>query len=308
MARFGIALALLLATTPAVDGYSNFTPVSRQLQRGVGQRGRQQQQLPYGASNHRSNLSHGTPRSVSATNADFGGPNGDSLSDALNSVTSAARASIAKAVTDEPDLDEAEIAKKKKTVQDRLKVYKVTLPLASTTLEEKSTLLSMGLKLRQVEKGRTLGPTELNLDTLTYETYTATEIKSKNSDGERVDEARFARRVDGEFQGVVVSCVDKDSAAWAAGVRPGDIVKSTSATIGNQMWPKSTLEGIQSALSSRKVSSGVVQFEFQRLGEVVDNQFELSITRPIGLELKGKSRWLVRLFAAHLVAYFLTAP
>ncbi|KAL3913808.1 MAG: hypothetical protein SGILL_006345, partial [Bacillariaceae sp.] len=110
--------------------------------------------------------------------------------------------------------------------------------------------------------------------------------EEKEENETRMDLGTIQRRIDGEFQGLVVASVEKESAGWMAGVRPGDILKTSSATIGSQLWPKSTLEGVQSAMVSRKAVSESVQFEFQRLGEIVDNQFELTLSRPIGLELK----------------------
>ena len=130
---------------------------------------------------------------------------------------------------------------------------------------------------------------ELNLDTLDFENG-STNIINNDSDSNTVtiDFSSIQRRIDGEFQGIVVSAVNQGSAGWVAGVRPGDILKATSATLGNQLWPKSTLEGVKSALLSRRAVAESIQFEFQRLGETVDNQFELTLTRPIGFNLKGK--------------------
>jgi hypothetical protein len=218
-----------------------------------------------------------------ASNPEFP-THGDSLSDALNSVKSAAVDSISKAVSDEPDLDEAEIALKKRLVGERVKTYTVTLPLASSSMEGKSQLLSMGMTLCKISKGRTFGVNELNLDTLEYERATTFE---KTEWVQRMDPERLGRKIDGEFQGLVVSSVVEGSAAWAAGVRAGDVLKGSSATIGANVWPKSTLEGVRSALLSRKVTSRSIQLELQRLGEGVDNQFELTLARPIGIELQG---------------------
>ena len=107
---------------------------------------------------------------------------------------------------------------------------------------------------------------------------------------EFMDEQGLARRIDGEFQGIVVSSVVQGSAAWTAGVRAGDILQSTSATLGSKLWPKSTLEGVRSAMQSRRAVSNSMEMAFQRLGDAVDNQFELTLTRPIGLQLKGTKK------------------
>lgn len=206
-----------------------------------------------------------------------------SISDTLNSVTNAARDSISNAVSDDPDSDEVEIAMRKQMVENRMKTYKVALPLASSYVEAKSPLLSMGLHLRQISKGRSLDDGHLNLDTLEVEDFRKIEISNET---ESMDEQGLLRRIDGEFQGVVVSSVKKGSASWKAGVRAGDILQSTSATMGKKLWPKSTLEGVRSAIVSRKATSGSIEMEFQRLGDAVDNQFELTLTKPIGLQMK----------------------
>jgi hypothetical protein len=211
--------------------------------------------------------------------------NDGSLSDALTSVTNAARESISNAVADDADADayEAQIGRKKQMVENRMKTYKVALPLASFS---QSKVLSIGLFLRQINKGRAFGSSHMNLDTLVYE-----EFGAFDSVGERemMDEQGLSRRINGEFQGIVVSSVTKGSAAWTAGVRAGDVLQTTSATMGSQMWPKSTIEGVRSAMQSRKAVSGSIEMGFQRLGEAVDNQFELSLTKPIGLQMKGKN-------------------
>ena len=223
------------------------------------------------------------PRHVSASSSspEFSGNNNvDVIGDALSSVTS----SLSEVVSDMPDVDEEAIATKKRLMEERTKTYSVTLPLVSSQLESKSSVLSIGMTLRQITKGRTLEDDVLNMDTLSTNSKTG-------QDSEKVqymDEASLLRRVDGEFQGVVVASVLEGSSAWVAGVRAGDILKTTSATMGAKLWPKSTLEGVRSAVSSRKLTSGSIQFEFQRLGEAVDNQFELTLTRPIGLELRGR--------------------
>jgi hypothetical protein len=231
----------------------------------------------------------------SSSSSEFTNPStgGEAITDALNSVTSAARDTIVNAVRDEPDSDEARIALKQKQVQGRTKTYIVTLPLPSLTSkivhdeqQPRSQVLTMGMSLCQVTKGREFQGLELDLDSLNF---LKTDAIDTQETIERLDEVGFlSRRITGEFQGLVVSAVRKDGAAWASGVRPGDIVKSTSATMGSQRWPKSSLEGIRSVIQSRKAVSGSIQFEFQRLGEAVDNQYELTLTRPIGLELKGK--------------------
>jgi hypothetical protein len=277
MVRLGTALAILLSSSSSstwqgADAFHSFQPNS--LNHVIVSRRRAEQDIQRQVAS-------------SSSSSEFNQPNGgEVISDALNSVTNAARDSFANAVRDEPDSDEARIALKKQQVQCRTKTYVVTLPLPSfPIIEDRSQVLTMGMSLCQVNKGREFQGLELDLDSLNFLKSDAIE---KQENVERLDEVGLSRRINGEFHGLVVSAVRKDGAAWASGVRPGDIVKATSATVGSQRWAKSSLEGVRSVVQSRKAVSGSIQFEFQRLGEAVDNQFELTLTRPIGLELKGK--------------------
>jgi hypothetical protein len=237
----------------------------------------------------------------------------NNVGEALSSVTTAAVDFVVNTLEEGPDVDAVEIARKQRLVQDRqLKTtYKVTLPLASATTKKaqqqqqqqqqssssSSSMLNLGITLCQISKGRKVeSDVALNLDTLEMEAVSRPVVDGEDGTtdaadpNDRMDVATIQRRIDGEFQGLVVASVQRGSSGWAAGVRPGDILKTTSATLGGQLWPKSTLEGVKSALVSRKAVSESVQFEFQRLRETVDNQFELSLTRPIGLQLKGRQR------------------
>ena len=223
----------------------------------------------------------------------------------LSSVTTAAVDSIVSNVIssttgiDEPDVDAIDIARKQELVSQRqkAKTYKVTLPLTSMPSQQRRTtrtassvsvsVLSLGITLCQISKGRNLDSVfELNLDTLELEDGT----KRTNNNINTWTTSTTRQRIDGNFQGLVVSSVKQGSAGWVSGVRPGDILKTSSATIGNSMWPKSTLDGVKSAVLSRKAVAESIQFEFQRLDAetVVDNQYELTLARPIGLNLKGK--------------------
>jgi hypothetical protein len=226
--------------------------------------------------------------------------------EALSSVTNAAVDSIVSNVIstgiDEPDVDAIDIARKQELVSQRqkAKTYKVTLPLTASLASSKMSsqrtktasvsvsVLSLGITLCQISKGRNLDSVfELNLDTLELEDGT----KRTNNNINTWTTSTTRQRIDGDFQGLVVSSVKQGSAGWVSGVRPGDILKTSSATIGNSMWPKSTLDGVKSALLSRKAVAESIQFEFQRLGaETVDNQYELTLSRPIGLNLKGKCK------------------
>eukprot|EP00562_Extubocellulus_spinifer_P035641 CAMPEP_0178683258 /NCGR_PEP_ID=MMETSP0699-20121125/2212_1 /TAXON_ID=265572 /ORGANISM="Extubocellulus spinifer, Strain CCMP396" /LENGTH=1213 /DNA_ID=CAMNT_0020327849 /DNA_START=350 /DNA_END=3992 /DNA_ORIENTATION=+ len=115
----------------------------------------------------------------------------------------------------------------------------------------------------------------------------------------------------GRKAGVVVSSVVRDGMAWRAGVRPGDLVLATSATVGQKMWPKTTLEGIRSAISSRGVMSSSIKMQLQRsvtTASTADDvaaasaaaapstsaaaiskditEFELTLSRPLGINVE----------------------
>jgi hypothetical protein len=221
--------------------------------------------------------------SASSSNPDY--TNNDSFGDAMDDITSKAQSSISRALSDEPDAYETELANRKRRVKERSQSYIVTLPLSKRSADGDSSILSMGLTLIEVKKGRTLSSQELVLDSL--QVRSIDDMSDQGDDVLTLDQLMLNRKLDGDFQGILVNSVVKGSAAWAAGVRPGDILIATSATLGDGMWPKTTLGGVLSAVSSRRAAAASVQFEFQRIREAVDDQFELTLTRPIGLELKG---------------------
>jgi pentatricopeptide repeat protein len=102
--------------------------------------------------------------------------------------------------------------------------------------------------------------------------------------------------LDRNFAGCLVTAVLKDSAAWNQGVRPGDVLVATSATLGEGMWPKSNLVGVQSALSSRAAMADKFTLELQTPAvalvaaeKELDNRYELSIARPTGLQIQDSA-------------------
>lgn len=281
------ALAVLLATSAAtpVESFQS-TRTNNNIVNNIHQNNRprrRQRRLPLPTTQKNIQTITATKASLTSMSADasFNNDNDANIGDALSSVTNAAVDSIANAVKDEPDMDAEEVARKQELVQKRqsARSYQVTLPLSKTS--------EIGISLCQISKGPTLDTDmELNLDTL--EIGKRKEIESETTNDLEMDIAKIQRQIYGEYSGLVVSFVKENSAAWEAGVRQGDILKRTSATLGKQMWPKSTLEGVKSAISSRKAVAESMEFEFQRLVETVDNQFELTLTRPIGFNLRGK--------------------
>jgi hypothetical protein len=173
---------------------------------------------------------------------------------------------------------------------------------------------TVGMSLRQVTSGRRLSELALDVDTLRFQSF-VDELQGRTVLEEDIEEE--AEEGGGEdhlllgsiqvlqnsalnelresFDGVLVSSVARGGLAWEAGVRAGDVLVGTSATIGNKLWPKSTLDGVRSAISSRKVLSSTMEFEFRRLGSQVGDaavdgveSFELNLSRPIGINVEGE--------------------
>lgn len=90
--------------------------------------------------------------------------------------------------------------------------------------------------------------------------------------------------------GVVVSMVYEDSNACDAGIRVGDIIIATSASIGPGMWPKKTLNGVEAAIQTR--IDGQVRLRLLRpsadnrklpwQGQLT-NTYEVTLDQPLGL-------------------------
>mmetsp|Transcript_1264 Transcript_1264/g.1806 ORF Transcript_1264/g.1806 Transcript_1264/m.1806 type:complete len:1106 (+) Transcript_1264:219-3536(+) len=212
----------------------------------------------------------------------------------------------------------------KKSTGTILTTYQITLPIA-TRFNQPSASSAMGLSLREVSKGYTFSVKALDFDSLTYFDFeeeqmrrssnfssASSQSKTVNDENDGVseniiismgneDEKEFREFHDRNFNGIVVSSVLKGSIAWEKGVRVGDALIATSATIGKKMWPKSTLEGVRSAISSRKVMSSEMEFKFQRStneiaeSEVVVEEIELSIPKPIGFNVEDSKDGYVQI-------------
>eukprot|EP00529_Nitzschia_sp_RCC80_P003169 CAMPEP_0113516040 /NCGR_PEP_ID=MMETSP0014_2-20120614/41319_1 /TAXON_ID=2857 /ORGANISM="Nitzschia sp." /LENGTH=1114 /DNA_ID=CAMNT_0000412755 /DNA_START=492 /DNA_END=3836 /DNA_ORIENTATION=- /assembly_acc=CAM_ASM_000159 len=344
MVRFHAAAVSLLMISSCVLLTMNYSPVYSFQQSSDRQRRRYASTIRSSADIGRI-LHSSSSSSVAAASSDNGGnsnsngPTTDALMMGeafLSSATNAAVDSIISNLTpdDSPDLDEQQILRRQQLLRSRSiaggqQTYKVTLPLRSSSTSSSVTtaaadasrvteqatgasVLDMGIRLCQINRGRNMNDKEqLDLDTLEYTSSSSSSSSSSPSSSaaaEVMDVSSLQRRIDGEFQGIVVWSVQEGSAGWMAGVRPGDILTTSSATLGEQLWPKSTLDGVRSAMQSRKAVAGSIQFEFQRLADVEDNQFELSLTRPIGLELRETADGYVEVVgftekASNLVKY-----
>ncbi len=170
---------------------------------------------------------------------------------------------------------------------------------------------TIGMSLRQVHSGRQLSELALDVDTLRFQSFVdeiqgrrvddAEETDAESAPGENLGSVQLLQSsvlelLDESFDGVIVSSVARAGVAWKSGVRAGDILTATSATMGSKLWPKSTLDGVKSAISSRKVISSTMDFEFRHATcdevdttEIVQT-FELSLSRPIGINVEGEEQ------------------
>ena len=78
------------------------------------------------------------------------------------------------------------------------------------------------------------------------------------------------------------------------GIRAGDLVVATSASVGDAMWAKDTLAGVQTAISTRIGQS--VRLRLQRRGDrdarpwevPLNHTYEVELRQPLGLVLRQR--------------------
>ena len=228
--------------------------------------------------------------------------------------------------------EERRVARLQRTRQPN---YQITLPISGGSLiqpppqewdalaslvakgQEIAVANTIGMSLRQVYSGRKISELALDVDTLRFQSFVdelqgrslvcedgdvecemeAELLSLQNSFGSvQVLQNSAVEMLTTSFDGVVVSSVAIGGLAWNAGVRAGDVLTATSATMGAKLWPKSTLDGIRSAISSRKVMSSTMGFEFRHMMTDDANgsmesvkSFELALSRPIGINVEGMS-------------------
>ena len=230
---------------------------------------------------------------------------------------------VTDAVQTTDDAEEIELAERRRKIGERSGTYRVTLPLAAAPSTSKGvpptarpTPLSLGFSIRQFYVGGEITDQVLHLDTLVIDKIEpATETDrdggtADHADGdapsssgvETISTVVMRERLDRSTSGVYVWSVRRGSPAWEAGIRPGDVLTSTAATFGDAFWPKASLEGVRSALASRRMVSGTASFEFRRTDvAATDNAYELSLARPIGLNLRGTRPFCLVLFRLQAV-------
>ena len=130
----------------------------------------------------------------------------------------------------------------------------LTKPKVSSgaTVDMATSNVLFGITVAEVTPGRVLSNRRFDLDSM------LTEIVDNG-----IEEERFLQNIHGNFRGLIITSMTSDSPLALAGVKVGDMITAISATIGDNVWPTSTIQGIQSALSSRKLTSGSVTIEFR---------------------------------------------
>ena len=139
-------------------------------------------------------------------------------------------------------------------VQHTSSTSRVKIPLikSKTTTDLATPDVFFGITVAEVTPGRILSNRRLDLDSM------LTEIVDT-----LIEEERLVQNIQGNYRGLIITSMIPDSPLSVMGVKVGDMITAISATIGDNVWPTSTLQGIQSALSSRKLTSGSVTIEFR---------------------------------------------
>ena len=177
---------------------------------------------------------------------------------ALNTLSSAAD-QVVTAVSedsdyvDEYEVEQAELAKRREAAAreaaKRRNQYEITVPIVSSSSNAKSAAAkasasqqTVGLTLRQITAEGQISPSALDFDSTRLMNNLSTEEEMdptlREGDGSveilgaMLEDNAVANAGGSGKAGVLVSSVVRDGAAWEAGVRPGDVILATSATVG----------------------------------------------------------------------------
>lgn len=184
--------------------------------------------------------------------------------------------------------------------------YTVSLPINGIMFSEK-VLSFVGMSLRQVASGKEMTNMAYNVDSqrMVNSGVAAARTKRHNSIDSKnkmftLDDPEALALVPEKFEGIIVSELFEGGLAYDSGVRIGDALVATSATIGDKIWPKSTLEGVQSAIQSRRIISSDMKFQFRRPRAYLDatevvEEFDLTLTRPMGIQVEGSKNGYVKI-------------
>ena len=170
------------------------------------------------------------------------------------------------AYVDEYELEQEELSRRRAgaaaEAAERRRQYEVTVPLTSTnSYSQPDAMMAatmVGMTLRQISPGGQISAQALDLDSASLLPNLSTEeeldptlrdgaggsveilpaLLQMEGGGSMVGDTAGSSSSSDRSRGgkggsrVVVSSVVRDGAAWASGVRPGDVVLATSATVG----------------------------------------------------------------------------
>ena len=169
------------------------------------------------------------------------------------------------AYVDEYELEQEELSRRRARAAaeaaERRRQYEVTVPLTSTNSYSQPDAMAaamVGMTLRQISPGGQISAQALDLDSASLLPNLSTEeeldptlrdgaggsveilpaLLQMEGGGSMVGDTAGSSSSSDRSRGgkggsrVVVSSVVRDGAAWASGVRPGDVVLATSATVG----------------------------------------------------------------------------
>ena len=193
--------------------------------------------------------------------------------------------------TGEEDADQVAIEQRQQRMLKRQTIgqFRITLPLGDAASKGKSNNKPhyYDMNLVQVSPGRVLGTQQLNIQSMELQPFQSIDNQDIDSTDSMyyMNTTAVLQEIDSSFHGLLVASVG--TAAYAQGVRPGDILLAVSATLGDAMWPKTTLEGVRAAISSRKVVAGSVELALQHYQQTTRKQeFELTLQRPLGFDIQ----------------------
>ena len=121
--------------------------------------------------------------------------------------------------------DERKLELRKQRVRERLspRGWLVTMSLAGR----------IGVTLTQVGQGRRLAAAALDLDSLSYRSIASAKLLETGETHIAIDDQSLLDAIDDHFTGLIVQSVEIGSQSWTAGIRPGNILVATSATVGD---------------------------------------------------------------------------
>ena len=190
----------------------------------------------------------GNNNNISNTKNLMGGSMGNGSSASLGEKVRTFTIGYIDSLTDDDD-DDAQFTntkqRRKRVVLDMTSgnptfTYNVNLPIGGLTMETEMTS-RIGLSVREVEESGILSETCLELDSLRYVSLEEEMIRRKGMECSESENGPIGSIQTLEQQeqgpedrkGVVVTSVVRGSLAWEKGVRAGDILSATSATLGD---------------------------------------------------------------------------